>query len=116
VEREGPLEGAALRDCCASLQEAIVDSLLIKTRKASRELGIRRVVVTGGVAANSRLRSAFKDDAARRGWTLHRPEPHLCTDNAAMIGYAASLHLAAGNLSGPVDVAPGLRLASRAAR
>ncbi len=114
IDARGKPEGAALSDVCASLQEAIVDSLLIKTRKAARELGIRRVVVTGGVAANSRLRSAFAAAAEKEGWTLHRPGRGLCTDNAAMIGYAAALHLAAGAVPSDADVAPGLRLASRA--
>ncbi len=114
VEKAGALEGEALSDMCASLQEAIVDSLLLKTRKAARTLGIRRVVVTGGVAANSRLRSAFAAAAAKEGWELHRPGRGLCTDNAAMIGYAAALHLATGEVPPEADVAPGLRLASRA--
>ena len=114
VAGTGVPDGADLRDLCASLQEAIVDSLLLKTRKAARDLGIRRIVVTGGVAANSRLRSAFAAAATREGWTLHRPERGLCTDNAAMIGYAAALHLNAGTEPGPMDVAPGLRLAARA--
>ena len=114
IDSGGVPEGQALRDCCASLQEAIVDSLLVKTRKASRELGIRRVVVTGGVAANSRLQSAFAAAAEREGWTLHRPGRGLCTDNAAMIGYVAALRLAAGEDPAELDVAPGLRLAARA--
>jgi N6-L-threonylcarbamoyladenine synthase len=114
VETTGVPEGSALNDVCASLQEAIVDSLLLKTRKAARTLGLKRVVVTGGVAANSRLRAVFAAAAEKEGWTLYRPDPGLCTDNAAMIGYAAALHLEAGSEPVEADVAPGLRLASRA--
>lgn len=108
---DNPPQGQALHDLCASLQEAIVDALLIKTRKAARELGVKRVAVTGGVAANSRLRSAFAETAEREGWELHRPEMRYCTDNAGMIGYVAALRMAAGERS-PLDlnVDPGFRL------
>jgi len=113
LQQAGVPEGQALHDFCASLQEAIVDALLHKTRKAAREMGIRRVVVTGGVAANSRLRAAFADAAELDGWELFRPEMRFCTDNAAMIGYAAHLRLSRGERSpADVDVAPGLSLRS----
>ena len=111
IQRHGRPEGQALADFCASLQEAIVDSLLTKTRAAARELGISRVAVTGGVAANSRLRSAFTEAAAADGFELFRPELRFCTDNAGMIGYAGSLRLAAGERSAlDVNVDPGLAL------
>jgi len=111
IGANGRPEGEALADFCASLQEAIVDALLHKTRKAARELNVSRVVVTGGVAANSRLRSAFADAAEAEGWELHRPEMRFCTDNAGMIGYAAHLRLVRGERSPlDTDVAPGLSL------
>lgn len=111
IEAEGKPEGPALNDFCASLQEAIVDALLIKTSKAARELGVQRVVATGGVAANSRLRSAFAEAAEAHGWEFHRPEMRYCTDNAGMIGYAAWLRMSRGERSPlDVDVAPGLTL------
>ncbi len=59
VEKRGVPEGQALADFCASLQEAIVDVLLRKTRKAAKKLGVERIVLPGGVAANLRLRSDF---------------------------------------------------------
>lgn len=111
IEEHGVPEGQGMTDFCASLQEAIVDALLIKTREAARELDIKRVVVTGGVAANSRLRSAFADAAEAEGWELHRPEMRFCTDNAGMIGYVAWLRMSRGERSPlDVDVAPGLSL------
>jgi len=111
VEAHGRPEGQPLHDLCASLQEAIVDALLIKTRKAARELGITRIAVTGGVAANSRLRSAFAEAAEKEGWELHRPEMRFCTDNAGMIGYVAALRMARGERSAPdLNVDPGFRL------
>lgn len=111
IEKHGRPEGQALHDLCASLQEAIVDALLIKTRKAARALGVQRVAVTGGVAANSRLRAAFAEAASRGGWELHRPELRFCTDNAGMIGYVAAHRMARGDRS-PLDlnVDPGFRL------
>lgn len=113
VVRNGVPEGQALSDFCASLQEAIVDVLLRKTRKAARRLGVARIVLTGGVAANSRLRSAFAEAADQEGWTLHRPEMRHCTDNAAMIGYAGLLRLREGQTSSlDVDASPGLALGS----
>ncbi len=111
VERGGVPEGQALSDFCASLQEAIVDVLLRKTRKAAKVHGIQRVVLTGGVAANSRLRAAFEEAAQAEGWSLHCAARHHCTDNAAMIGYAGLLRLRRGERSSmAVDASPGLSL------
>lgn len=109
VQRDGVPEGQALNDLCASLQEAIVDALLRKTRKAAKLHGINRLVLTGGVAANSRLRAAF--EGADAAWTLHVAERRYCTDNAAMIGYAALQRLRRGERSPlDVDAHPGLPL------
>lgn len=111
VQRNGIPEGQALSDFCASLQEAIVDPLITRTRRAARKLGILDVAVTGGVAANSRIRSRFAEVAAEEGWRLHRPERQWCTDNAAMIGYAAALRMARGDRSDlGVDARPGWSL------
>ena len=103
VQAQGVPEGQALHDFCASLQEAIVDVLVHKTRAAVRRCGVERVVLTGGVAANSRLRACFEEVAAREGWTLCRADLRWCTDNAAMIGYVARLRLLRGERS-PLDV------------
>lgn len=111
VQAQGVPTGQAQNDFCASLQEAIVDALLLKTRKAAREWGMTDIVVTGGVAANSRLRARFQELADGEGWTLHRPVMSLCTDNAGMIGYVAALRASCGEqhtLS--IKVNPGLSL------
>ena len=62
--------------------------LVRKTIGAARRLGIRRVLVTGGVAANGALREALEVECAERGYAWTAPPPRLCTDNAAMIAAA----------------------------
>ena len=91
VRRHGVPEGRELNDLCASYQEAIVRALVQKLFRAARELQLERVVLSGGVAANSRLREAAAEKAAEyEGMRLHLPEPRLCTDNAAMIAVAGT--------------------------
>ena len=72
-------------DIAASFQEAVVDVLVKKTIKAAQRHNIRSVVVSGGVACNSRLREKMGRDAAKFGIEVSFPSPILCTDNAAMI-------------------------------
>lgn len=72
-------------DLAASLEHAVVDILMAKLRKAARDLGIRQVAVAGGVSANTGLRQAFLDHAARYGWEVFIPPFSFTTDNAAMI-------------------------------
>ena len=75
-------------DIAASFQEAAVEVLVLKTVKAATQLGVRHVTISGGVAANSRLRSWLSDELARHGKHLFYPSIKLCTDNAAMIAAA----------------------------
>lgn len=75
-------------DIAASVQEAIVDALVDKTVAAAERLSINAVGLTGGVAANSRLRQKLSDALGERGRRLYYPPLSLCTDNAAMIAAA----------------------------
>jgi len=72
-------------DIAASFQEAVVDMLVRPTIKAALTIGVKRVVLSGGVAANSRLREKMKEMAAGESIETFFPAPKFCTDNAAMI-------------------------------
>lgn len=88
-----------LPDLCASFQEAIVDVLLAKLDRAARVSKMKRVILTGGVSANSRLRARAEELAKKRGWQLVIPPLRYCTDNAAMIGYVGILRMNRGEFS-----------------
>jgi N6-L-threonylcarbamoyladenine synthase len=83
------LDGDFHADLCASFQEAVVDVLVQKTIRAAKRFGVNLVTVSGGVSANSRLRSKMTDATAAAGLDLNLASPLLSTDNAAMIAYAA---------------------------
>ena len=84
-----PLCDQKTLDLVASFQRAVVDDLVSKTLDAARERDVRTLFVTGGVAANSQLRSTFEMEAAKEGIPVYFPSRKLSTDNAAMIAAAA---------------------------
>jgi len=83
-------------DLCASFQRAVVEVLVKKTLRAARERGAKLVTVSGGVSCNRELRDQMTEECHRAGVRLLTAVPELCTDNAAMIAFAASLRLQAG--------------------
>jgi len=101
IEQLGPeMVQERLPDLCASFQEAIVDVLLIKLARAAKIYRAKRVILTGGVSANSRLRARAEEWAQKKGLRLVIPPLRYCTDNAAMIGYVGALRMARGEASG----------------
>lgn len=74
-----------VNDVAASFQEAVADVLTAKAVGAAEHFGVRQMLIGGGVAANSRLRTLLEQRCAEHGIELRRPRPALCTDNGAMI-------------------------------
>lgn len=83
-------------DVSASFQEAVVDVLLAKAIGAAKEVGIDTLIIAGGVAANSRLRSLAQERAEKARIQLRIPPMNLCTDNGAMVAAMGSLAVARG--------------------
>lgn len=100
LEQLGPEEvKARLPDLCASFQEAIVDVLIAKLDRAAKVYRAKRVILTGGVSANSRLRARAEQWAQEKNLRLVIPPLRYCTDNAAMIGYVGVLRMNRGEFS-----------------
>lgn len=76
-------------DVAKSFQEAVVDVLLEKTFRLQKEKGLDKIVLSGGVSANSRIREAFEERGKKEGVEIYYPSISLCTDNAAMIASCA---------------------------
>ena len=97
-------------DLCASFQKTLIDILLDKLIKASKQTLIREITIGGGVSANSGLRSRIVSEGQKRHWNTYLPEFKYTTDNAAMIAIAGYYHYLAGECT-PLDVAPVSRMA-----
>lgn len=105
--KAGKRTSSADADIAASFQQAVVDTLVGKCARAIDETGMSRLVVAGGVGANTALRTALNARAERDGFALHFPRHEFCTDNAAMIalaGYMRRSELVPG--IAPADVVP----------
>ncbi len=83
-------------DIARAFEDAVVETLVIKCRRALQETGLQRLVLAGGVSANRRLRERMTEAIAAIGGQAFFPRPALCTDNGAMIAYAGWYRLKAG--------------------
>lgn len=98
-------------DVAASFQQAVLEVIVKKTVGAAVEMGKDKIVMAGGVASNSRLRSMMEEACNKEGIKLYYPSPILCTDNAAMIGCAAYYKYKAGHVDDlTLDAIPHLPL------
>jgi N6-L-threonylcarbamoyladenine synthase len=95
LAKDGPIDDQCRADIAAGFQAAVVDVLVTKSLSALKSTGMSRLVVSGGVGANRRLREQLSRQAALRGATVFYPPLDLCTDNGAMIAFAASLRIQA---------------------
>ncbi|HSE13210.1 MAG TPA: tRNA (adenosine(37)-N6)-threonylcarbamoyltransferase complex transferase subunit TsaD [Rudaea sp.] len=87
---------AAKADVARAFEDAIVDTLVIKCRRALEQTGSQRLVIAGGVGANRTLRARLADAAQREGFKVYFPRLEFCTDNGAMIALAGALRLQSG--------------------
>ena len=112
-DHPGPLKGRRLADLCASFQEAVAETLVDKTLAAAKRFRAKDVVIGGGVAANSRLRTLMKERGESAGFAVRLPSRILCTDNAAMIAHVGERLLRARRRSPhPCRADPSLALRS----
>ena len=79
-----------------AFQEAVIDTLVIKCRRALKQTGLKRLVIAGGVSANKQLRIALQDLMVKMQGEVFYPRMEFCTDNGAMIAYAGLQRLRAG--------------------
>lgn len=89
-----------ISDICAGFQEAIVDTLIIKCRRALAQTGLKTLVIAGGVSANRRLRDKLQAALKEDGGEVYYARHEFCTDNGAMIAYAGCQRLLAGERTG----------------
>ena len=98
-EADGGLSHQDKADIARAFEMAVVDTLVIKCRRALKQEQLTRLVMAGGVSANVRLRAALEQKL--EGCEVFYPTAKLCTDNGAMIAFAGALRLAAGECDGP---------------
>lgn len=96
LRNNGQLHDQGRADIARAFEDAVVDTLAIKCRRALDQTGLKRLVVAGGVSANRRLRERLDSELAKRGARAYYPRGRFCTDNGAMIAYAGAQRLLAG--------------------
>ena len=100
VQAHQPLDDDLRAEIAHAFQHAVVDTLLIKCRRALEQSGLKTLIAAGGVSANKQLRAGLQGMMAERGGQVYFPRPEFCTDNGAMIAYAGCQHLLAGRREG----------------
>ena len=95
--KQNPDDQQTRADIALAFVEAVVDTLLIKCRRALDETGFNTLIAAGGVSANKQLRAGLREMMEKRGGQVFYPRPEFCTDNGAMIAYAGCQHLQAGH-------------------
>ncbi len=95
----GALDEQTSADIASCFEDAVVDTLAIKCRRAIQQTGFKELVIAGGVSANKKLRKKLGDMAKKEGAKLFYARPQFCTDNGAMIAYAGTQRLMAGERS-----------------
>ena len=96
VEVQGELSNAVRADIARAFEDAVVNTVAIKCRRALEQTNLSRLVIAGGVSANRRLREVLGVTVAKSGDELFYARPELCTDNGAMIAYAGAQRLLSG--------------------
>jgi N6-L-threonylcarbamoyladenine synthase len=96
LQAHQPLDEQTRADIARAFEDAVVDTLLIKCRRAVREARSKTLVLAGGVSANRHLRERMDGMMKKEGGRTYYPRPELCTDNGAMIAYAGCQRLLAG--------------------
>jgi len=96
MQEEGELTEQSKADIAYAFQEAVVDTLAIKCKRALKQTGLKRLVIAGGVSANKQLRQTLAELMEQLGGEVFYPQPQFCTDNGAMIAYAGFLRLKQG--------------------
>lgn len=96
LNEQGQLDEQTRCDIAHAFQQAVIDTLIIKCKRALEQTGYKRLVIAGGVSANIQLRQDLAQLMAQVGGQVFYPRPQFCTDNGAMIAYAGFLRLKNG--------------------
>ncbi|GLR63025.1 tRNA (adenosine(37)-N6)-threonylcarbamoyltransferase complex transferase subunit TsaD [Marinospirillum insulare] len=100
LKEEAPLDEQTLADVAWAFQDAVVDTLVIKCKRALKQTGMKRLVIAGGVSANQHLREQLEKNLKGMGGQVFYPSLAYCTDNGAMIAFAGAQRLASGQSDG----------------
>jgi N6-L-threonylcarbamoyladenine synthase len=95
-KENGTMDEQTHADIAYAFQEAVIDTLAIKCRRALKQCQLKRLVIAGGVSANTALREKLAEITKKVGGQVYYPRPEFCTDNGAMIAYAGLQRLKAG--------------------